>query len=291
MESEPEFEEEQGDCKITNYEMKHVERTNIKLHLCDVQKLNDNTLLILLDTSIYAHDEYDGDGHNFLKCYNAFLLSNPEIKSLEELKQFQEDEIMKKIDKMDGLEGITNVIMVGHHPIAGYKQKDTIVEMDDITNDIVPFLDQLYKKCGNDKKYTYLCADYHSYQKGRIDMKLDNGSTMHIQQCIVGTGGTKLDDDLKIKYDDDNNSDPTYTFGQITYTFEENKHECGFLACTMELSGEWNFRFESTTSSTGGKTRKRRRCTSRRRRRRGGSRSGTRPRSRKCKSRSRKYRR
>jgi hypothetical protein len=277
-ESEPEFEREQGDCKITKYEMGRVKDTNIKLHLCDVQKLNDNTLLLLLDTSIYAHDEYekDGDGHNFLNCYNTFLRSSGEITdditSLTDLKKFQEDKIMDLITSI-GLEGITNMIIVGHHPIAGFKKKEKkgkvkIVEMDDIANDILPILNQLYEKCGN-RVYTYLCADYHSYQKGTIVVQLENDSNMHIQQYIVGTGGTKLDDEIIIKGEQkdidiyDVEKGKTYISGPIKYTLEDNRHECGFLSCE-ESRGEWNFRFESTTRPTSRKSKKRKRSISRR---------------------------
>ena len=42
--------------------------------------------------------------------------------------------------------------------------------------------------------YYYLCADLHLYQEGTIVLPTEAGPEMRINQYIVGTGGTKLDD-------------------------------------------------------------------------------------------------
>ena len=73
---------------------------------------------------------------------------------------------------------------------------------------------------------------------------------MEIQQYIVGTGGTELDDKLV-----DNTSieiNRTYKERNVIYTFEEEQQECGFLECTI-TNGQPNFEFISTLLLTGGK--------------------------------------
>ena len=41
--------------------------------------------------------------------------------------------------------------------------------------------------------FYYLCADLHLYQKGEVAVDMGD-AVMNIEQHIVGTGGTKLDD-------------------------------------------------------------------------------------------------
>ena len=78
---------------------------------------------------------------------------------------------------------------------------------------------------------------------------------MEIQQFIVGTGGTELDDKLV----DDTLIDitpidiiRTYKERNVIYTFEEEQQECGFLECTI-TNGQPNFEFISTLLLRGGK--------------------------------------
>ena len=46
---------------------------------------------------------------------------------------------------------------------------------------------------GDTVNYNYLCADLHLHQEGYVKI-----NDMVINQYIVGTGGTKLDDNSKI---------------------------------------------------------------------------------------------
>ena len=51
------------------------------------------------------------------------------------------------------------------------------------------FLHKLYSIVPNAKNY-YLCADTHNYQHAEIKLE-----EQHIQQYVVGTGGTELDNE------------------------------------------------------------------------------------------------
>ena len=59
-------------------------------------------------------------------------------------------------------------------------------------------LSSIFETCPT-SDFFYLCADLHLYQEGEV--------TFHdkiIKQYIVGTGGTKLDDEIPKDYNDKN---------------------------------------------------------------------------------------
>jgi hypothetical protein len=60
---------------------------------------------------------------------------------------------------------------------------------------------------------------------------------MQIEQYIVGTGGTELDDNISA--DDLNKS---HTSGDVTYTPVESKKECGFLLYNHEERDLFTFK-------------------------------------------------
>lgn len=245
--------EENLSCQITKYEMEAIKKEglNIKLNLFDAKKINENTLLILLDTSIYSVD-----AKNYLSCYNYFLetIHGQTFETLEDLINFQETFI--KTILTETKETIDNIIIVGHHPLAGLKtkikkDKSIVVQMNDI-HKMLSFVREMYGIVG-EKQFYYLCADYHSYQKGFITLQLDDGKEMKITQYIVGTGGTKLDDELlsdkPTTYNDESNG--------LTYVMETNLHNCGFLVCNVN-GGELEFIPLLLSETIGGKkTRKR----------------------------------
>jgi hypothetical protein len=248
-----EFIKEDTNCEITKYEMEAIrqDELNINLKLFNIKHISENTLMVLLDTSIYSDD-----ANKFMKCYNYFLgiTEGISFSTLNELKEFQEKHIKDEIFKLK--DNIQNLIIVGHHPIAGFKTKTKqgkkkLVEMNDIIN-IIPLLKEIYSILG-EKKYYYLCADYHSYQKGLITLDIEDGNEMKIEQYIVGTGGTKLDDELLSDinpsyYDEDQ---------KLNYKMKINEQDCGFLACN--INEEVVFEPILLGKSIGGKTKKRRR--------------------------------
>lgn len=239
---------ENGTCKITQLEKDSAgENENINLILFKKRLIND-TLILLIDTSLYSSDEEVTD---YLKCYELFL--GNEIESIESLRNYQNEFIYNSIREN---RNIKNLIMVGHHPITGFKMKKN---KNKLMNDIPNFynvLRDIYKL--NDAEninYYYLCADYHSYQSGDVVLRMNDGSgEMKIRQYICGTGGTELDDNLDYndsKLNGINLVDQTDDFA-LNYQMIENICDNGFLDC--EINGdEIKFTFIRLTNVGGRK--------------------------------------
>jgi predicted MPP superfamily phosphohydrolase len=224
------------DCAIINIEQdvireKKREKLNIDYKLFNSKYLKNNTLLLMIDTSMYSDDI-----EKFLPCYNRFLERT--FANSQELIEFQNHQIYETISRYLGR--INNIIIIGHHPITGLKFKEEKIENEEIIpahiellSDIIIFenvLKEIYRMIGPDINYYYLCADLHMYQEGIVQLTLDDGSTMNINQYIVGTGGTKLDDvipeDLEVP-----------TRAGINYIMNNVQYKCGFLECTIQDSG------------------------------------------------------
>lgn len=121
-----------------------------------------------------------------------------------------------------------------------------------VLNDIPNFelvLQQINNITNNMLKYYYLCADLHLYQKGKIEFVTHNGDTMEINQYIVGTGGTELDDEVSASL-----NGGTFKNDNIDYILEDCQHTYGFLECILETGVEPTFNFipASPVSESGG---------------------------------------
>jgi hypothetical protein len=248
---------EDANCEIIKYELQSLPK-NVNLKLFQVKQINNNTIAILLDTSIYT-----SDAGEFMKCYNYFLQltqSGMSFGTVEQLKEAQETTIITTLIELfeKNKDNIKNIIIVGHHPIAGLKTKEKkgklkVSEINDIIA-MIPFLHKIYQTIG-EKNYYYLCADYHSYQQGTITLNLEGDKHMIIEQYIVGTGGTKLDLEML------DGADTNYSASDLTYNMKINKQDCGFLVCDAQNE---NLIFtpmllkDLESIITGGKTKKRR---------------------------------
>jgi hypothetical protein len=211
---------ENKDCFILKTEKQSIlSKLNIDYKLFDSKRLKNNTLLLMIDTSMYSDDV-----NIFLPCYNIFLGTN--FQTSQELIDFQNNKIY---DAITSFGKIDNIIMIGHHPITGLKFKNELNRIE-LLNDIQHFnevLKKIYELSGqNETKYYYLCADLHMYQEGNIGLFIDDNNTMNIKQYISGIGGTKLDDKIP-----DNISIPTRE--GITYEMIQNITQCGFLECNI----------------------------------------------------------
>ena len=156
--------------------------------------LGKNTLLLMIDTSMYDID----DAIAFLPCYN--VKTGKEYKSIQELHHEQQDFVDRMIDQYN--KRIENVIVIGHHPISGYKYKNEINNLIHSFPGLMElFLSIRLKLITKKINYYYLCADLHLYQIGTVTVKdtLNAQPIMSIKQYIVGTGGTKLDDSPFLK--------------------------------------------------------------------------------------------
>jgi len=232
-------------CTILNTEKEIVrDRSNIELLLFKEFLLNENTLIIMLDTTMYMTDS-----HLYLTCYNHFVNNMIHFDSIEKVREYQNSLIIETIQKY---RNITNLILVGHHPITGLKIKKDKLKL---LNDVPYFIDILkiiYDILGSSINYFYLCADLHLYQEGMIYLKLDTETNMEIHQYIVGTGGTELDDEISTDLIGTNTGDDLFR-----YQLLDSKKECGFLECTLTNNNILNFNFISVNIlREGGKNKK-----------------------------------
>lgn len=174
-------------CTLTKTEIDIVnnEFQNIHLRLFQSTLFGTNTKLLFLDTTIYD----DEDIAEYEQCYKEV---NIKYNSSNDVKQDQLEFIRSFVDSLDS--SITNLIIVGHHPIAQYKYKKEQIFFLTLNID---FNDLLFttiysplKEKGINLNYFYLCADLHHYQTGNIVIN----DEMRIKQYIVGTGGAEKDE-------------------------------------------------------------------------------------------------
>ncbi len=221
----------EDNCKILTVEQElSIKSKNIEFVLYKDLMLSGGTLVLMIDTSMYTMD-----AKKYLKCYNKFLDEDYELSQLQEL---QNAWILSTIEKYK--DEIKNLVIIGHHPITGIKYKKNNKNQ---LNDIPLFIDvlqEIYKLLTNTVYYYFLCADLHIYQKGYVYVEArkernDSLNTelettpeyMMIEQHIVGTGGTELDDDLP------NNVNNNFDNDIISYMLDTSIHNNGFLECNI----------------------------------------------------------
>ena len=213
--------------------------------------LGDNTLVLMIDSSMYDPEDAD----SFLPCYNVKTKQN--YTDISELHAEQQEFVDKTIDKYKNK--LKNVIVIGHHPISGYKYKGGATNLIPSFIGLIKLLYSINQKLINKSiNYYYLCADLHLYQHGSITIqnKID-ADTMLIQQYIVGTGGTKLDSSPFLPEAPSLPSDdkPAFTNDEfsVNYTMTEDQKRIalnaskkyGFLSCEL-YRGNMYFKFIDT---------------------------------------------
>jgi len=239
---------EKNDCEIIQLELKAIkEKKNIDYVFFKSEFINNETLLLMIDTSIY---ELEKDTTTYLPCYNTFFENNPfyedinlRFLSIKYLRRYQYVKIQQAINRAQRrITTIKHVIIVGHHPIFQIKYKKTEVVPIKFTSDIhlgfKPVLKKIYNKLPKALFY-YLCSDLHLYQEGLITLKLEKNKTMTINQYIVGTGGTKLDPNLP----EPEAMEKTHTAENITYTFKREIQDHGYLECIITEGSDPTFEF------------------------------------------------
>ena len=248
----PENDQFETSCKILKLEYDFEKRQNHNLDVVihKARKINETTLILMIDTTIYD-DDYVADIIDCYKIHPDFMIKKPTI---ENVRQYQSEFIQKNI--LGLIDTIENIIIIGHHPITGFKLKKGKTKLIDtpgypfvnmLFNDIFKFISNIKER--NRIKYYYLCADLHQYQIGNINISPQNNSeeTMNIKQYIVGTGGADLDPypfdrsslkENEIKRDHvllNNSSDMNYMVDYVM-TPEQLKlssSNYGFLQCSI----------------------------------------------------------
>jgi hypothetical protein len=252
-------------CEILttqNESIKSIEGTQIDYCFFKEQRLNDHTLLIMLDTSIYD----DNDNYKYLSCYNKFFtykgvenpLTDPKYNNiniedfgsekndntntaLTAIKEYQKKLITDALSKNP--EQIKNIVLVGHHPICQIKLKKEKTEIKTDIPGFLPVLSLIKENSQPGTNYYYLCSDLHLYQSGIITINTEN-QPMKINQFIAGIGGTELDDitalnsvtkklDISVVVSDVVNGVVHNVVSNFNLEYEMNKEraDCGFLVC------------------------------------------------------------
>ncbi len=189
----------------------------------------ENTINIFLDSTIY---ELPDDIPIEETCYKNLFPDNSklEITTIGELKEYQLNmtlEILKlSIGKLE------NVLFHFHHPIFSIKSKsDKNMTKVDITDGLITFYKNL-EEILKGKNIFHICSDTHFYENGILE--IDN---LKINQYIVGTGGTSLDDTYNSEF-----CNSVFKLNNIKYTILESIQNHGFLHVSWN-PGKLTFNF------------------------------------------------
>jgi len=226
IEGDPTNIEDINSCFILEQEKYIASNKNINLVLHKSRLIN-RTLILMIDTTMYD----DSDVNEVLSCYSTLLNTRPNILTVEELRTNQLEFVLQII--RENTNNFDNLVIIGHHPIVGMKfKKDD--QKNKIFQPIPGFIDllrQIYLQLiESSVKYYYLCADTHLYQQGSVKIVVDSEKNMNIEQYIVGTGGTELDNNITDNAFDNNKIDQRIG---VTYTINESKEKYGFLKCNI----------------------------------------------------------
>lgn len=201
-----------------------------------------NTLILMIDTTIYEEDEYS-------KCYNTNNIfdSKNNKYNIDNLRNIQLSQIIQAL-----MSNVTqkHIIFIGHHPIKSWKKKGIV-----ITTHLYSLFSNLTNFLINKTIY-YLCADTHLYQHSNLYINNNTPpyNTITIEQFVVGTGGAETDKLGKL-------TEKSYGFpvDNIDDIYDimiyEQKKEHGFLVCEYrEHDDQWFFSFqgEIIPDTTGG---------------------------------------
>uniref|UniRef100_A0A6C0HTD7 Calcineurin-like phosphoesterase domain-containing protein n=1 Tax=viral metagenome TaxID=1070528 RepID=A0A6C0HTD7_9ZZZZ len=151
-------------------------------------RISSNTVIIMFDSSIYEKKP-----EIYLDCYNILRSEETKFESIDDIKQLQINQRDNTIEKLKKSEysNVTNIVFACHHPLFFLKTKKSncIFEYsENIINFLLPF-NKLKKK------FIYLCADLHLFQRSVILIGGIEEQKMKLEHIVIGTGGAELDDD------------------------------------------------------------------------------------------------
>ena len=219
------------ECTILNEERRQA-TGNINLNMNHHIMYGEHTLVLMLDTTIYSSKK-DFD-KNFNDCYTQ--ISGYTENTQKRLQDEQYAFVQEALAAFNG----QHIIIVGHYPIIYMKTKSSkMVKKLDSSAEFTDLLMLL----PSDKSLIYLCADYHLYEEGNIQISDGAGKTIQIHQFITGTGGTELDNVEEKPH--------TFTESQVSkskkkdyafnYELLNTEHRHGFIE--GKYNGGWSFNF------------------------------------------------
>lgn len=219
-------------CLIFNEQLRHNHTNNNEFIFFQEFLLNQDTLVIMFDSTIY---EKDLKKNKDIKCYgdvlrNLLTPEDPDRYGLSDsfLALFDNIHMSNKNDSFDvGIQNeiieiqrrfaenivtkytqnsnVKNIITIAHHPISYFKIKESATQnfTIDLSDSFFTFLFTLNQLHAPEtpKQFYHLCADLHQYQIGEILIK-NNTQNMKIKQYICGTGGADQDDAVNLNVAD-----------------------------------------------------------------------------------------
>lgn len=169
-------------------------------------------------------------------CFNNNIITELDSNTIYNLQHNYIESILNNPE-------IRHIIFFGHEPLIYVKTKNDRTEIG--KSNLRPLLDLIFEKNIN-KEITFVCADTHLYQYGKIFK--DGDESKYITQIICGTGGAELDqyENTVFPYSYNKNNYPyTYTVNNCitSYGFveinllEDNTINHNFIPISMSMIG------------------------------------------------------
>lgn len=257
-------------CILTKTEKKLVEKISLEGHRINLKMFQSihfggSTLVIMIDTTMYDNE----DNTEYKDCYKDALIDTVDTTyAFEEAKTAQKTFMSSVVTDIINTPSISNIVIIGHHPIINYKiKKGSVItlSLDELATFLYESLFKNLKELQRKFSYYYLCADLHQYQSGTITIG-EGDQVMNIRQYIAGTGGASKD-----TYDGELIPRERYVkkveLNGINYTYQmssdditNSRSENGFLRCEENADETLHFQFytvnneviECNPSLTGG---------------------------------------
>lgn len=160
------------------------------------KKLNDSTLLIFIESTMY----------DMMEQYLCYMNKNgpkEEYSSFIEVLMSVQANILNQIAiKYKKDSNIQHVIFAAHHPLLEIKYKVNDEGKGKLKYEYFPqFVERIvdFKKTiemdrtSPNIQYYHICADLHQYQHATLEITQNKTKVMTIEQYVVGTGGAKQD--------------------------------------------------------------------------------------------------
>jgi hypothetical protein len=195
--------------------------------------------IFCVDINLYDK-QYNDDTIFNNSCYKYMFYSKTRIQLLTEM-EFQLEQFLRNTINTDN-----RIYIASHYPLISRRlnTKDPLnnILRLDIQYEFIKKLFTLIKRVKNkDKKLiniNYLCADTHFYENSQIKL-INNEFEIMINQYIVGTGGTTLDEPYRSTMDEIR-IDTFINDYIIGYKVIDTHKKYGF--CKLEIeSGNINF--------------------------------------------------
>jgi hypothetical protein len=187
---------------------------------------------IFIDTSLF--NIKDTDDPNIMPCFvNSGFNYGVQYTNSKEILIAQSNFLRDELNK----DGIKHFLIFGHEPIFSLKTKVSDEgKLKDKTSCLNKLADIIFDNMRS-SNITYICADVHMFQIGKITTNIKNPDKF-ITQIVVGTGGAELDDCIEC---DDKNSELNFDSQIYRYHIRITDKSFGFLDIILDGSPELKY--------------------------------------------------